>query len=481
MFYEKGDYIVDIKTIEPQKIVSLTIRNNIKLLPLTCNYVKSLVEGIGMTKEQVETIAFSTEYVLKRRILNAYKGIGEITLNILVSIDKIWIEIADKGVPYWVDDNEIQQRISKLPVEMRTCHLKKLGTEGQCFSMCFNIAPDIDITAFKKQDDIEEELLDTNLNIRPTKATEKDINEVVKCIYSNYGYGYQFHKIYDLEQMKAIINEGKRWSYFGINDHEQIMAHISLAFSDDFPNIPELGGLVCKPYCRGHNVASRMVKAVCDYSQDKGINGIYAEPVAFHPISQKMLNRNNFIPTGLKLHYLVPESAGTYADGDRRMDVFVCAKLFDTDKVRKICVPDDHRDFISDTYKKLGVECEFISQSKPTDDGEFIMRLDREVCVGQIIVDKTPANFENDLSGFMKEFSKNGIMMVEANINMNDSGAVTAYEKFKEQGFIFGGILPGSDKGEYMIMMNLMDIPVEWDKLVAIEGYDEILSYIKNQ
>ncbi len=44
--------------------------------------------------------------------------------------------------------------------------------------MCFDIAPNIDITAFKKQDDIEEELLDSNLNIRPTKSTEKEITEV---------------------------------------------------------------------------------------------------------------------------------------------------------------------------------------------------------------------------------------------------------------------------------------------------------------
>ncbi len=50
-----------------------------------------------MTEEQVETIAFSTEFVLKRRMLNANKGIGEITLDILVALDRIWLKLLIKG------------------------------------------------------------------------------------------------------------------------------------------------------------------------------------------------------------------------------------------------------------------------------------------------------------------------------------------------------------------------------------------------
>ena len=35
-----------------QKIVSLTTRNNIKLVPLAFEYVKSFAGGIGMSKEK---------------------------------------------------------------------------------------------------------------------------------------------------------------------------------------------------------------------------------------------------------------------------------------------------------------------------------------------------------------------------------------------------------------------------------------------
>lgn len=88
-------------TYEPQKIVSITTRNNIHLLPLTCSYVENLVKGIGMPEEKTKTIRILTENVLKRRMINAYQGIGEITLDILAGLTQIIVEIRDKGLPYW--------------------------------------------------------------------------------------------------------------------------------------------------------------------------------------------------------------------------------------------------------------------------------------------------------------------------------------------------------------------------------------------
>ncbi len=462
-------------TYEPQKIVSITTRNNIKLLPLTCNYVESLVRGIGLPQERVNTVRIIVENVLKRRIINAYQGIGEIMLDILVGLDKVVLEIKDKGVPYWID---IKRELETLPLKADMYQLKKLGTEGQCFGMCFYLPSDIDIMSFKKQADIEEELLDSNLSIRPVHATEKEIIEIIKCIHSNYGYGYINHKVYDPKQMKAILEEGSQWSYIGVNDHEQVMAHVSLAFHDDFPSMPELGGLVSKPYCRGHNVAGRMVDAVCEAGKKTDINGIFAMPVAFHPISQKILNKEGFTPTGILLHYVTPESTGEYADGDRRLDVCICAKLFKNDEIIRICVPEEHRAFVKKLYKKLGSDCEFTEASHPSGEGSFSMRYDTEISVGQLMVDSAPSDMQGDLDAMMHDFSRNHIAMIEAYVNISDPSAQYVYDQLKQRGFFFSGILPGSSRGEYMIMQNLMGSDVEWDKIVAIGGYSEILSYV---
>lgn len=71
-----------------QKIVSITTRNNVKLAPLTCTYVKNFVCGIGMSEEKGDNISQLTRAALERRMLNAYKGIGESTFDIFVGLDR---------------------------------------------------------------------------------------------------------------------------------------------------------------------------------------------------------------------------------------------------------------------------------------------------------------------------------------------------------------------------------------------------------
>lgn len=47
------------------------------------------------------------------------------------------------------------------------------------------------------------------------------------------------------------------------------------------------------------------------------------------------------------------------------------------------------------------------------------------------------------------------------------------------KGFFFAGVLPGYESGEYLLLLHLMDLPMEWDKVVAIEGYQELLDYVR--
>lgn len=61
----------------------------------------------------------------------AYQGIGEITLDIFVGMDRLELEIADKGLPYWVD---LEKELAQYPKGADQYRLKKLGREGQHFT-----------------------------------------------------------------------------------------------------------------------------------------------------------------------------------------------------------------------------------------------------------------------------------------------------------------------------------------------------------
>lgn len=461
---------------EPEKIVSITLRNNIRLLPPTCEYVERFARGIGMSEERAETVVANTKEVLRRRITYAYKGVGEITLEIFVGLDRVIIEVADRGTPYWID---IESQIEPYPKKADQYKLKKLGREGQRFSMCFMLEPDIDIMTLKRQADIEEVLLDDHMEVYRIEANENEINEVMKCIYSNYGYEYPNYVIYEPSELKALLMEGRQWSYLARNEHGQIMAHASLAFHEELPGVPEIGALVCKEFCRGHNVAGGIVESICSHAEESGVKAVFGMPVAFHPFSQKILGHLGFVPTGAVLHYVPSRMVGPYADGDRRMDVFVGTKILNVSDCRKICVPEKHRSFIKKLYSRLNVEYEEIQPGSAEGEGIYSMSYSADLGTAEIQIDNAPESFSEDLKNMMMELYKNHAEMAEVYLNISNPSAVWAYEVLEQEGFYFSGIIPCSEKGDYMIMANLMDIPMEWDKLVAVEGYQEIVEYIR--
>lgn len=465
------------KKVEPQKIVSITLRNNTKLLAVTCEYIEKLAQNIGFDKEKTDTVFLLTQSVLNRRMIYAYKGAGEITVEVFLGSDRFTVEIADKGLPYWID---VKNQLEIYERKADEYSIKKLGKEGQRFYMSFYLESDFDISKFKKQDDAKDEtLLDGNLTLRAVSDSDSDIVEAMKCIYSNYGYDYPNVNVYTPSKMKRIIREGKQLSYLGVNDHGQILAHIALIAREEIPKLPEIGALVCKPFARGNNVAARMVQKTCETGKNEDINGIIGIPVSFHPISQKLLNRQGFVPTGVFPNYVTGEASEPYTKCRSRTNAFLCVYLLNPNSPKVIYVPEEHRGFTEDKYFKLGSSCLFGEKQKPEGENIYRISCDYDFRVGLLTIDNISEDFTESIDSIMGEFIKNGMDMTKAYINMSNPSAPYVYDILKENGFFFCGILPGSENGEYLIMANPMGHDVYWDNMIAVENYDKVLEYIK--
>ena len=153
-----------------------------------------------------------------------------------------------------------------------------MGAEAQRFCMAFYLEPDINILVFKKQDDVQEELLDESFQVRRVQSDEKEITEIMRCIYYNFGFDYPNCRIYETPHLSKLLESGNQWSYLGTSDHGQALGRVSLAFHDEFPGMPEIGSLMSKQFCHGRNVAGRMVEQLCKEAQDAGVPGAYAGP-----------------------------------------------------------------------------------------------------------------------------------------------------------------------------------------------------------
>lgn len=202
-------------------------------------------------------------------------------------------------------------------------------------------------------------------------------------------------------------------------------------------------------------------------------------------LSGKVFNRQGFVPAGMILHYLPAKNSWEYAEGDRRMDMFVCARMFCETEDKVIYVPEKHKEFIADRYRKLNITCDCRTSAESEvsgmNDNLYSVNYDQNLKMAEFIIDHVSKGFDADLDSTISDFKLNKMEVVKVYLNMSDPSAIEAYEILEGMGFYFSGILPGCDSGEYLMMGQLKGIPMEWDRITLVDGYTDILEYIKKQ
>lgn len=145
------------------------------------------------------------------------------------------------------------------------------------------------------------------------------------------------------------------------------------------------------------------------------------------------------------------------------MDAFLCAKVFRRQGERPLSVPVEHQAMVGQIYEQLGMTYRMLPPAELSGETVYDVEFVHDMALVEMKVD----------------FYKNGIEVVKVCLNMNNPSAAKAYEIFVAKGFFFAGVLPGCEDREYLLLLNLMGLPMEWDKVVAIEGYQELLDYVQ--
>lgn len=245
--------------------------------------------------------------------------------------------------------------------------------------------------------------------------------------------------------------------------------------------MPEIGSLGSKQFCRGHNVAGRMVEQLFTDAEKAGITGAYSISVGFHPSSQKIFNRQGFVPVGMILHYLPAKNAWDYAEGNRRMGIFVCAKMFRDPGRKTIYIPENHRDFICGIYSRLNIVCDCrtsVSGRQSLPQSQYIINQDRNLLMAEFLIQHIEDDFEEDPAHIMQDFKDSDMELVKVYLSISHLSAFRAYDILENNGYYFSGILPGCENCAYLMMGHLIGLPMKWDHITPDGENQMALDYI---
>ena len=466
-----------------RKISSIEIYNNKFYLGAVMNFLDAIVANhTSHDFGRYNRLRYVVGELLKRRIENAYPGAqGMIVFEIYLTDEYVEVSIKDKGVPVWTDfaydkehidtSNEETMQNFLMDFMVDGFGIEKLGKDGQRIYVRMNILHKI---AFKKPEPYPDiEVLDTNITIKPVETYE-DAIEAIRCIYSEYGYSYSYEKLYYIDSFMAAIKNKEIMSFLAVNEHGQTAGHFALAFSDTFRNMPEISTVVTRKEFRGLGLFAKFMDYSMELGRKHGFRALMGQPVAFHPFSQKAFLRAEFTATSVLLAYIDSAIESEYNPNKQRLDLFASVKMLDSSAHSTLYPPKEIRAFTDGIFAKLGCSYELRDDEKLSDSTAVNIETSSRMKSTKILLMSAAEDLEHILLDAVKDSLKGHNEMIEIFISMNDPSCGYAYRTAQKCGFSFSGLLPGSEKADYIVMQILVGSDCSYDHLVTVGEFEEI-------
>ena len=480
--------------MEQIKLFSIEFYNYPIMVDVVRDSIDTFAKDLDMDNDERKAFLQVSIVILEQRMRKAYSQKGKFYLRIYYSNKEIMLSLRDMGTPYFTSntinfsdenkiifnklkenkmvymfDEETQQNIPRAT-------FNRLGRNGQVINIRGKLLKELELPQYEEEEEIV--TLDTNFKLLELGENDIEINEAVSCIYEEYKYTYGYEELYIVNSIKRLIKEGVLNSYLVVNDHKQVAGHFALTNKETLPKMPEVSTVIVKKGFRGIHLGEKIFEYAVEQAKLKNMSAIWTQPTAFHVGTQTICNRLGFVAVGFLFQYINDDVKSEYNKNPRRLDLTMSVKLLKPMEFKIYC-PHIIKNFAKNIFQQLNSPVEFLREKHLYEESEMTIQINDRISVAKVVFDKVGIDLPERLAEIRLARRKNNLAMIEVLISMQNYSIIYAFEYLKKEGFIFSGIIPGSDKGVYCVMQNLCDLTPEYDLIVTIEPYTTVLEEIK--
>jgi len=316
-------------------------------------------------------------------------------------------------------------------------------------------------------------------NLRPFRKS--DALEVSRCIYEAYGYTYPNPDLFFPDRIIALNRDGRLRSLVAETSSGEVVGHYALERPDLGP-IAEAGQAVVHHAHRGRGLMRSMRSAVENDGRNAELLGIWSQPTARHPFSQKMNLAFGSVPCGLSLGTTPAQTVlrgnDTPNSGDAtRQSCFLYWHPLTIEPPLTASVPEVFVPILTELYRTRGRDVTFDTESRrpETFSGSTAAVhtvFDRDRNVGRIWVDRigdSTAAVIGEAVRVMQEAADAEAVFID--LPIDDPACETTATSLLNAGFVFSGIGPRfhcrAEGGEDTLRLQMNFTPVDLDGLVA--------------
>lgn len=456
----------------------------------------SLADIDGTRHDALLDAVVSAVNLVEREIMEG--GDDPVDLSIGVTVDAAAIEFAilERGVPLGDDDLEapghaIPEQIRPARVFDRLWWVQR-GPEGSELHLrAHRDHPAIHVLetaqARLDRDAAEADHAETT----PSESTPEyqirdyrpgDGLEVARRIYESYGHSYPNPDLYYPDRVDALNEGGRIKSIICETDDGEFVGHYALERPDLGP-IGEAGQAVIDHAHRGHGLMRPMRAAVEAAGDSLGLLGIWSQPTARHPFSQKMNIGFGSTPSALCLGTTPAETSlrggvGGSAGGDdhARHSCFLYWHPLRQEPPITAFVPAATAGLVTRLYaaRNRPATIEIEGEDGPPDAGELHVRFDAPRAVGRIELDRIgAASIDAVRSALLVMEGAAHAAVVFIDLPIDDPGCGRLATRLLDDGCRLAGIGPRFRRtaggGEDVLRLQRVLAPVD-EAGIVVEG-----------
>jgi len=295
--------------------------------------------------------------------------------------------------------------------------------------------------------------------------------------YDIYGRDFPLDLVYDPEELVRRNAGDAQYTVVARTPRGEVVGSVGMFRGGANPEVFEFGQLnVLEGYRRSHLALELSRFILHKTAVDVGVPVLYVEGVCNHAVSQRLAVQEGFVPTGLEVECM-PASA-YQAQGAPKANVSLVLLFLLRSRKGGLChLPARYHEAAAETCTLLGMDCGFSEEGRMTGTTESSVFTIDEGSLVRLSVPHAGEDFAKVVEQTTALASGRGVMQVY--LNLGDAGAVEAANLLREQGFFYGGFLPGWFGDAGLVLQKTWSTP-DWE---AIKLYGKrakaLLEYIR--
>jgi anti-sigma regulatory factor (Ser/Thr protein kinase) len=457
--------------------VRVAVTTDAELLPAVVDFVRQVVQRLGLRDKAVEKLDQAVETVCRNVIEHAFNPdeAGQYDIEILRRPGRVVIAVEDRGLPF--DYAHLREDgDATLPDMLHRSfadevRLINLGRGGNRVELVKHL-PHADVREHLPQDEHREVVKapaasdEVPLEIRAMRPEESF--ELSRCVYRSYGYSYDWDSIYYPDRIREIQEKGLMRSCVAISPDGEFVGHLAVTVETPDSPVGEAGQAVVDPRFRGHHLFPKMKSFMAEQAAKAGMYGLFSEATAVHPYSQRGNLELGAAETGFLLGY-IPASVSYKEIGEDRAGRRGSVALFylrtNPEPERTIYPPAAYRKAVQLVVEHNGLhrtEGNGSDAEMPT-SSRMSVDVRRDHNLAFLRVEEPGADLQELVRVRLRELCLHRVDCIYVDLPLSHPAVQSAGARLDELGFFFGGVVPELLNGDVLRLQYLNEADVRPD------------------